>query len=232
MTSLPAEHILEIRAGDIPIGTPDRLDELATGWAFAQGLQVTASTHIDITSENMGRHPRRQSTGFFFLARSGQRVRHRHATELSRRQSTPHATMGRNAFKRQVKIVFDLFRDERGAGGYHHAALMGEDAARCLIRDSSRHNAIDKAVGHALRQGMDISASAIVLSGKITTGIAPKTARSGFPIVATRSLPTAQAVAFAEAVRLMLACRILNRRHAIYGPNRLSSIVTGQDTLR
>ncbi len=55
MTSLPAEHILEIRAGDIPIGTlictPDRLDELATGWAFAQGLQVTASTHIDITSE-------------------------------------------------------------------------------------------------------------------------------------------------------------------------------------
>jgi formate dehydrogenase assembly factor FdhD len=213
MTSLPAEHILEIRAGDIPIGTPDRLDELATGWAFAQGLQVTASTHI-------------------FLARSGQRVRHRHATELSRRQSTPHATMDRNAFKRQVKIVFDLFRDERGAGGYHHAALMGEDAARCLIRDISRHNAIDKAVGHALRQGMDISASAIVLSGKITTGIAPKTARSGVPIVATRSLPTAQAVAFAEAVRLMLACRILNRRHAIYGPNRLSSIVTGQDTLR
>ncbi|CAN5528261.1 hypothetical protein BH24CHL1_BH24CHL1_17060 [soil metagenome] len=55
MTSLPDEYILEVRAGDIPLGTlictPDRLDELATGWGFTQGLQVTASIHIDITSE-------------------------------------------------------------------------------------------------------------------------------------------------------------------------------------
>jgi FdhD protein len=237
MTSLPIEHTLEVRAGDVPIGTlictPDHLDELAIGWALAQGLQVTASTRIDISSNKrvatVAADPPDSFSWHSYLA-SGFDA----GTLLGSLDVVlpAHVAMDGDSFERQVKAAFDLFREERGAGGYHHAALTGEDAVHCLIRDISRHNAVDKVVGHALLQGIDTTASAIVLSGRITTDIALKAARSGVPIVATRSLPTAQAVELAEAAGLMLACRVLDQRRAIYGPNRLFTSVTGQDSPR
>ena len=143
MTSLPIEHALEIRAGNTRIGTllctPDDLEELALGWAFAQGLPVTSSTTVDITNDGrvalLAVEPPDSFAWHANLASGFDAGTLLSSLDVSVPES---AGMHGEAFEHQVKAVFDLFREERGAGGYHHAALAGEDSVICLIRDIRR----------------------------------------------------------------------------------------------
>jgi FdhD protein len=227
---LPEEHVLRIRVGGTHVATllctRERLAELATGWLFAQGLSIRPDTTIAVTGGE-----RDSSADVSMDAMSAAQLPWRSylaagldaGTLISRVSATvaKEACMPRAVFEQRVREAFDMFREARGAGGYHHAALVDRDAIRSIVLDLSRHNAVDKVVGDSIRQELDTQHAAIVLSGRISADIALKAARLGVPIVASRSLPTAQAVELAEASGLMLVCRVLDHRRVIFGRDNL-----------
>jgi FdhD protein len=73
-----------------------------------------------------------------------------------------------------------------------------------LARDVSRHNAVDKVIGWSLLNELPRTNLLLCVSGRISADIAFKAWRAGLTIVVSRSLPTRQAVALAEAQGLTL----------------------------
>lgn len=83
-------------------------------------------------------------------------------------------------------------------------ACEGELLFQC--EDIGRHNAMDKAIGYALRHQIDLTKCVVYSSGRIPTDMAVKAIRAGIPILASKASPSAEAVELAKAYRLTLIC--------------------------
>ncbi|MBP7865947.1 MAG: formate dehydrogenase accessory sulfurtransferase FdhD [Acidobacteria bacterium] len=95
-----------------------------------------------------------------------------------------------------------LFRD---TGGVHSAGLWTGGRFPRTCDDIGRHNAVDKVVGHALREGWPPGeGSLLVTTGRLSSDIVLKAARAGVPVLVSRSAPTAGAVQLAEAQGITL----------------------------
>jgi FdhD protein len=102
-------------------------------------------------------------------------------------------------------------------GGAHGVALASPDGKVFLIaEDIGRHNAMDKVIGQALLQRLDMTRMVALLSGRISFEMALKTARAGIPILAAVSAPTSMALALAQELRVTLVGFARRDRMNIY----------------
>ena len=102
--------------------------------------------------------------------------------------------------------------------GTHGAALLHRGDVLCCCEDIGRHNAIDKAVGAALIRGVPLDECVLYTTGRIAVDIVRKTAAAGVPILASRALPTAEAVALAKSFRLTLIGRAREAQYELFTP--------------
>ena len=93
-------------------------------------------------------------------------------------------------------------------------AKGGELLFQC--EDIGRHNALDKAIGYALRHGIPLSQCIIYSSGRIPTDMAMKAIRAGIPILSGKAAPTAEAVELAKAYGLTLVCAARRDRMKLF----------------
>ncbi len=52
-----------------------------------------------------------------------------------------------------------------------------------------RHNAIDKALGHALLAGIDLEQAYLITSGRVSEQIIRKALNSGLPLIVSQAAP-------------------------------------------
>ena len=109
-------------------------------------------------------------------------------------------------------------------GGTHIVGIVHGDIM-FFVEDISRHCAIDKAIGIALRHGYEMSDCVIVTSCRQTISAMKKIVRVGIPIVVTIAAPTTLAVSEAINYGVTLVGFVRGRQFNIYShPHR---IVTG-----
>ncbi len=84
-------------------------------------------------------------------------------------------------------------------GGLHASAIFDTQGTLLVIReDVGRHNALDKVIGWALRQGrLPFHQQILLVSGRVSFEIMQKALAAGLPIVAAISAPSSLAVDFA-----------------------------------
>ena len=95
----------------------------------------------------------------------------------------------------------DLFQS---TGCAHSCALVTDGQVQCYREDIGRHNALDKVIGYALKNGIPISKSIVFSSGRISQDYLEKVIKAGFKIVVSRAAVTASAVALARAENITM----------------------------
>ena len=91
-------------------------------------------------------------------------------------------------------------------GGAHSCTLAIKGTIRFTCEDIGRHNALDKAIGFALRNGLPLSESMVYSSGRIPVDMARKAILAGIPVLVSKAVPTRQAVTLAREYGLTLLC--------------------------
>src|SRR5208337_4161646 len=218
------EEPLEIQLAGAPLAvvmrTPGHDEELALGFLITERVIQSLDDVLSLRHCSVTPHPEAEGNVMRALLRPGVSVdfeglrRNLYASsscgicgkatiENALRIAKPlddSARFPRSFFAR----LMERMRSAQGAfertGGIHAAGLVSPEGALLVVReDVGRHNAVDKVVGFAARQGMlPLSGHALLVSGRISYEIVQKALAARVPLIAAVSAPTSLAVRLAE----------------------------------
>jgi FdhD protein len=223
------EEPLEIRIGGeavaITMRTPGHDDELALGFALSEGLRPRSARLPDDLAANTieldapGFDPARLARSFYTSSSCG--VCGKGALEAVEVE----APRVEGDLQIEATLVSSLPDRLRGAqpgfaatGGLHATGLFDERGELlCLREDVGRHNAFDKVVGWAFREGrLPLAQSIVCVSGRLSFELVQKAAVAGCPVLVAVGAPSSLAVALAADRGVTLCGFVRDGRMNIY----------------
>lgn len=98
-----------------------------------------------------------------------------------------------------------------------HSCFLAQDGRLLFTcEDIGRHNAIDKAVGFALRQNISLAGCILYSSGRAPKDMVWKAIQAGIPVFVSKASPTCEAAALAEQYGLTLVCAARSDRMKLF----------------
>lgn len=238
--ALAAEEPLEVRLNGrslvVTMRTPGHDEELALGFLVAEGILLpdaaTRATtallsnpldpaqgnivNVRAAPEDMLRRPASRS----FHASSACGVCGQASLEDMARSFAPvesalrvatDALLSLPAKMREAQAVFER------TGGLHAAALFEGGALVALREDIGRHNALDKLIGWAAREGrLPLRDATLLVSGRAGYEIVQKAVAGGIPLVAAVGAPSSLAARLAEQAGVTLVGFLRERTFNVY----------------
>jgi FdhD protein len=210
------EEPLEIRAGGEPLAvtmrTPGNDEELALGFLFGEALidEARAAEPTEDLAANtvevegpLARRPADRS----FYTTSSCGVCGKGALEQVEVGAAPVGWEGQAP--RELLAGLPERLQQPGftrTGGLHATGLFDLDGtALCVREDVGRHNAMDKVIGWALREGaLPLAGRVLCVSGRLSFELVQKAARAGAPFLVGVGAPTSLAISLAEAQQITL----------------------------
>jgi FdhD protein len=238
--SLAVEEPLEIRVNGAPITvtmrTPGHDLELAAGFLLTEGIIESAdqiggmleakaapSTQSNVVEVEL-RDSRFEAMDLQrnFFAASSCGICGKASIEAIRRRGLRPPD---REFRVSPAILCSLpetIRAEQAVfartGGLHAAGLFDETGRLLALReDIGRHNAVDKIVGWALREGrLPLSRCVLLVSGRGGFEIIQKALAAGIPVLASVSAPSSLAVKLARELGMTLIGFLRGQRFVVY----------------
>jgi FdhD protein len=202
------EEPLEIRIGGTPVAvtmrTPGHDEELALGFALSEGLQPAGARLPDDLAANTveldapGFDPARLARSFYTTSSCGvcgKGALEAVAVEAARVESDLQlpAALVASLPDRLKQPAFEA------TGGLHATGLFDERGELvCLREDVGRHNAMDKVIGWAFREGLlPLTRHVLCVSGRLSFELVQKAAVAGCPMLVAVGAPSSLAVELA-----------------------------------
>jgi FdhD protein len=201
------EEPLEIRIGGEPVAvtmrTPGHDEELALGFCLSEGLRPTAAAlpadlaanTVEVEAEAFDAERLRRS--FYTSSSCGVCGKGAlEAVEVEAPRVESRLTVG-------ATLLADLPERLRAAqpafaatGGLHATGLFDAGGELlCLREDVGRHNALDKVVGWAIREGrLPLAENVLCLSGRLSFELVQKATVAGCPLLVAVGAPSSLAV--------------------------------------
>ena len=230
---LAVEEPLEIRIGGTPLTvtmrTPGDDIDLAAGFLVGEGLlqpavdlrqirmcdenvaDVTLEPAVLPLAQDVQRATDARRSQRNFLTTSACGVCGKESIEAIR--VTSRYDVAADAVRVSAEVLASLpdrLRDAQrvfaSTGGLHAAGLFTPDGTLLVLReDVGRHNAVDKVVGWALREGrLPLAGHILLVSGRASFELVQKAYMAGIPVLAAVSAPSSLAVGLAEEAGLTL----------------------------
>jgi len=106
-----------------------------------------------------------------------------------------------------------LYRKTRAV---HSAALSDGNEMLYFCEDIGRHNAVDKVVGKAFRDGRNICELILLCTGRFSFDMVAKAARVRIPLIISPAAATKEAVALAKRFHISLCGRVRKSSMLVY----------------
>ncbi|KPL22477.1 MAG: formate dehydrogenase family accessory protein FdhD [Anaerolineae bacterium SM23_84] len=201
------------------VASPEQLEELGAGFVVCEGLaeQVDAVS----VSGNEIRACARTSGDIQWELRSCASV----GLRRSPREVESSLTIEPQAvFRIRQAIESEAWRK---TGGLHRSVLFVSHQLIIGSNDVGRHNTVDKVVGYALLNDLDLGACVLGCSGRQPAGMVTKAANAGIPIIVSKAAATDRGILTAEQAGVTLICFARDERFTVYThPHRVRGIVT------
>ncbi len=102
------------------------------------------------------------------------------------------------------------------SGGMHGACLLFPDGSFVVREDIGRHNAVDKVIGYAVRNHIARRELVLMTTGRISYEMLSKAAKFGFPVVASKTAATKQALQLAKFLNVEVVGYLRSKDALIY----------------
>ena len=235
--AVAVEEPLEIRIAGEPVAvtmrTPGHDEELALGFAVGEGLDpVDASPTSDFAANTVELRvrafdPDRLRRHFYTSSSCG--VCGKGALDAVA-VSAPAVASTLSVDAGLLASLPDRLRGAQPVfartGGLHAAGLFAADGSLlCVREDVGRHNALDKVVGWAFRDGLlPLGDALLCVSGRLSFELVQKAALAGCPVLVGVGAPSSLAVRLADAHRIALCGFARAGRLNVYSaPDRVTA---------
>lgn len=101
-------------------------------------------------------------------------------------------------------------------GGMHGACIIDEDGSMTVREDIGRHNAVDKIIGHAIRNHLQPERLILLTTGRVSYEMLSKAAKFGFAVIGSRTAATRQAIQLANFLNIEVIGYLRGKMAMVY----------------